>query len=307
LGHIAQLKILRNLTGQERMDSLENKESVNNLQIGLMTEDARNLYEIACKENAGGKDKYLNKVIEILETFPWNKQQGINFRDNETIRRVIPKLLKGMNDHVLGFDIAKAEICKFLLTNSACKDMTSVLTLRNPHEIGKKTIISDMAKAMGRQVFIVSRSTVDSKDAFNELVYGSENECGCILEAVLKTQTANPIIVLDELCAGNDEAMFALEKFLASFYTDQFCSKFIDKFIGRAASFDLSNVSIILTSSKMKIHIVGTHEVNFPNQTIDEKKAVIKNYLLPKLYKEYDILPSELPIPTEFIDDVING
>ena len=167
--------------------------------------------------------------------------------------------------------------------------------------VGKTSIAKSIAKAMGRKFARVSLGAIgDVKTLRGVPRYSEGSEPGQIIKALVRTQSMNPVILLDEIekSSGNkgllNDVMAALLEILDPEQNQTFVDHYVDYPV------DLSNVFFICTANNLgglSAALLDRVEViRFTSYSDAEKEVIAKKYILPKVLKETGLSSQHLQI-----------
>ncbi len=167
--------------------------------------------------------------------------------------------------------------------------------------VGKTSIAKSIAKAMNRKFARVSLGAIgDVKTLRGVPRYSEGSEPGQIIKALVRTQSMNPVILLDEIekSSGNkgllNDVMAALLEILDPEQNKTFVDHYVDYPV------DLSNVFFICTANNLgglSAALLDRVEViRFTSYSDTEKEVIAKNYILPKILKETGLSSQHLQI-----------
>jgi ATP-dependent Lon protease len=170
--------------------------------------------------------------------------------------------------------------------------------------VGKTSIAKSIAKAMGRKFARVSLGAIgDVKTIRGVPRYVEGAEPGQIVKSLVRTQSMNPVILLDEIEKSSgqqgilNDVMAALLEILDPEQNQRFVDHYIDYPV------DLSNVFFICTANNLgglSAALLDRVEViRFTSYSDEEKEVIAKNYILPKVLKETGLSNQHLQIQDE--------
>jgi ATP-dependent Lon protease len=151
---------------------------------------------------------------------------------------------------------------------------------------GKTTFAAALAEAMGRQLVRIPFGGLGSgKDLRGESRLHLEAEPGLVIKAMIRAKTRNPVILLDEIDRVAVEARTDVMGVLVELLDPEQNQAFTDYYIDYP--FDLSQAIFIGTAnatSNIATAVMDRMEpLGMPSYTDDEKIAIGKSYLLPKV------------------------
>lgn len=170
---------------------------------------------------------------------------------------------------------------------------------------GKTTLAVSVAEALGRKFIRIPFGGLSSAlDLRGQSKTTQEAEPGMIIRAIRRAGVKNPVILLDELDRITPEARAAIMGVLIELLDANQNSNFTDYFLDYPV--DLSQVLFIATANNtnnISTAVMDRLEViQMPAYTDDEKIAIAKSYVLPRLLKETGLGEDNLKI-----DDAVWG
>ena len=174
--------------------------------------------------------------------------------------------------------------------------------------VGKSTIASSIASALKRKFYKIS---VGGLNDSSELIGHRRTYLGAspgkIMEAIIKCNTNNPVILIDEVDKIVKDYKGDPSSTLLDILDSNLNKNFTDNYIEE--SFDLSKVLFILTANDVNsINPVLRDRLEIiyiDNYTSFDKKDIAIKYLLPKICQKYSI--KKINITEEEIVELINN
>ena len=174
--------------------------------------------------------------------------------------------------------------------------------------VGKSTIASSIAGALKRKFYKIS---VGGLNDSSELIGHRRTYLGAspgkIMEAIIKCNTNNPVILIDEVDKIVKDYKGDPSSTLLDILDSNLNKNFTDNYIEE--SFDLSKVLFILTANEVNsINPVLRDRLEIiyiDNYTSFDKKDIAIKYLLPKICQKYSI--KKINITEEEIVELINN
>jgi len=171
--------------------------------------------------------------------------------------------------------------------------------------IGKTSMAKSIANAMGRKFVRVALGAIgDVRNLRGESRVNPDAEPGQIVKALVRSQTMNPLILLDEIDKVSGEGglrsdiMAALLEILDPEQNATFSDHYVDYPI------NLSNVMFITTANNLGTLSTALLDrldvIRFVSYSDEEKEVIARDYLLPKVLKATGLEPNQI----EFSSDV---
>lgn len=241
--------------------------------------------------------------LDWITSLPW----GVHSRDNldlQRARRVLDR------DHD-SLDDVKDRFIEFLAVGALRGEVTgSIILLVGPPGVGKTSIGKSIADALGRKFYRFSvggmRDEAEIKGHRRTYIGAMP---GKFIQAMKEVETANPVIMLDEVdkigsSYAGDPASALLEVLDPSQNSD-----FLDHYLD--VRFDLSNVLFVCTANQLDT-IPGPlldrmETIRLSGYITDEKIEIAKNHLWPKQLERANISRNQLRLKTDALREIIDG
>ncbi|MDO5110722.1 MAG: endopeptidase La [Clostridia bacterium] len=241
--------------------------------------------------------------IECLLDLPWTEVSEDNL-DVKHARKILDE------DHY-GLDKVKDRIVEYIAVAARTHKLNGqILCFIGPPGVGKTSISSSIARAMGRKFVRMSLGGVrdEAEIRGHRRTYIGAMP-GRVIAAMRQADVINPVILFDEIDKlasdyRGDPAAAMLEV-LDSAQNDTFQDHFVE------IPYDLSKVMFITTANNRE----GIPEplldrmeiIDVPSYLETEKIEIAKRHLLPKQKEKHGIGKSELTIPDTLYPLIING
>lgn len=261
------------------------------------------------KSQGPGNNPEHEWIINYLNTFlklPWDKVT----MDNDDIKKTRGILDR---DH-FGLEKVKKRIIEYLsvrkLNNQENKGKGSILCLNGPPGVGKTSLAKSIAEALGKNFYRLSLGGVrdESEIRGHRRTYIASMP-GMIMQSLIRAQTKNPVILLDEIDKVGVHFKGDVSSSLLEVLDPEQNSTFKDHYIG--TPFDLSEVFFICTSNYLENVAPPLRDrlevIEIPGYTIEEKSQICKKYLIPKQIKEKGLSNDQIKISLNFDDDIIES
>lgn len=243
------------------------------------------------------QSNYLREMLDL----PWDHYSEDNL-DLAHAKEVLDA------DH-FGLEKVKERILEYLAVLKLKADMKSpILCLYGPPGVGKTSLGKSIAKAINREFVRMSLGGLhdESEIRGHRKTYIGAMP-GRILQNIKKAGTSNPVFILDEIDkVGTDfrgDPQSALLEVLDPEQNGSFHDNFLD------IDYDLSKVMFIATANDLST-IAGPLRdrmeiIEVSGYLLEEKREIAKRHLIPKQLENHGIDASNISIPDEVIDTVI--
>lgn len=173
---------------------------------------------------------------------------------------------------------------------------------------GKTTIASSIAEAMGRKFSRIPFGGMgDPLDLRGQSRMHPEAEPGKIVKALKDTQSVNPVILLDEIDRVTDQGRASIMGVLVELLDPKQNNSFVDHYIDYPI--DLSQVLFIATANNttnISTAVLDRIEpISMPSYTDEEKIAIGRDYILPKILQAAGVPEGALVIDPEVWPQVV--
>ncbi len=170
--------------------------------------------------------------------------------------------------------------------------------------VGKTSLAKSIAQAMGRKFVRIAVGAIGSTHVLRGQSKAVPNaEPGQIIKSLIRTQTMNPVILLDEIdkASGNKALLNDIMATLLEILDPEQNSTFVDQYIDYPVN--LSRALFICTANNLgtiSTALLDRMEViRFTSYTDDEKEVIAKKYSLPKVLRNTGLSPDQLVIQDE--------
>jgi len=227
----------------------------------------------------------IRNYIDILLNLPWNKSSKEIYD--------IDKIRKSLESTHFGLEETKERIIEHIIVkhNTNSRNLP-ILCLVGPPGVGKTSIASSIAEALNLKCVKISVGGVNDEA---EIIGHRRTYVGAapgkIMSSISKVGVNNPVFIIDEIDKMTKDIKGDPASALLEVLDKEQNNKFVDHFIDE--EFDLSKVMFILTANyidKIPEELKDRMEIiNVSSYTEYEKIKIARNYIIPKLKKEYDI------------------
>lgn len=239
---------------------------------------------------------YLDTVLSL----PWKKRTK-ELLDINHVQEILDR------DHY-GLEKVKERITEYLAVRTLTGSRSPVLCLVGPPGVGKTSIAKSVAEALNRKLAQISLGGVhDEADIRGHRKTYIGAMPGRITEALIRVQSKNPLMLLDEVDKmGTDYKGDPSAALLELLDTEQ-NSVFRDHYT--EVPFDLSEVMFIMTANTcdtISRPLLDRMEViEISGYTHEEKLNIAKQHLLPKALEKSGLEGRHVEIADSAVSDII--
>ena len=216
---------------------------------------------------------------------PWNNES----KDITDIKKIESTL----DESHFGLDSVKKRILEFIAVKKKTNTANSpILCLVGPPGVGKTSLASSIARALGKEFVKVSLGGINDEAEIlgHRRTYVGASP-GKIIQQMKKAKTSNPVFLIDEVDKitkdYKGDPASALLEILDKSQNNKFCDNYIEE------EFDLSKVLFILTANnieKVPAPLLDRLEIiELSSYTIYEKVSIAKYHLIPNLLEDYKV------------------
>jgi ATP-dependent Lon protease len=281
------------------------------------TEIEKKINEVKLSKEA--KDKALNEFKKLKTMSPMSAEASVirNYLEWildipwETFSKEINDISgaeKILNQDHYGLEKVKERILEFLAVKKRSQKATgTILCFIGPPGVGKTSLGKSIARATGREFAKISLGGIrDEAEIRGHRRTYIGSMPGRFIQAMKKTKTSNPIILLDEIDKlGNDwrgDPSSALLEVLDPEQNSQFNDHYLE------VDYDLSNVMFICTGNTYNIPsplLDRLEVIEVSGYTEKEKVEIAKKYLVPRKMEKNVLKSNEFKLDKNAITKIV--
>lgn len=307
-----QMKSIRKELGDDDASLIEEYEQkIADAEMPKAVEEQaeKELRRLERQGEQSGESSMIRSYLDWLIAVPWSK------RSDEKLDPVYTREVLDA-DHA-GLDDVKKRITEFVAVRKLRQERESeadsradgaILTLVGPPGTGKTSIGESIAKALGREFVRISLGGVHDEAEIRghrRTYIGSMP--GRIVRALRDAETMNPVILLDEVDkVGADwrgDPSAALLEVLDPAQNHNFRDHYLD------VEIDLSQVVFLATANMLDTvpaPLLDRMEIiAFDGYTVEEKRAIASDYLLPRQIKRNGLNEVEVEVEDAVLADLV--
>jgi ATP-dependent Lon protease len=301
-----QMKSIREELGESDEDDVE--ELRERIRIAQLPEDAlkiakKQLSRLAGMQQQSAEYNVTRTYVEWLADLPWNKSTTDKL-DPADCRRCLDE------DH-FGLEKVKKRIVEYIAVRKLRADKKGpILCFIGPPGVGKTSLGRSIARSMGRRYHRIALGGVrdEAEIRGHRRTYVGALP-GRIIQGLKKVAVKNPVLVLDEIdklgvdMMGDPSA--ALLEVLDPAQNGTFQDHYVD------TPFDLSQITFLATANNPET-IPGPlwdrlEVIEVAGYTRAEKKAIAKEFLVPKQLSSHGLTDERLRFEDEGISTIIES
>ncbi len=241
--------------------------------------------------------------LDVFSRLPW----GIHSKDNMSL----PSAKRALNLHHAELGDVKDRIIEFLALGALKGEMSgSIILLVGPPGVGKTSIGHSISVALKRKFYRFSlggmRDEAEIKGHRKTYIGAMP---GKIIQALSESETANPVIMLDEIDKVGSSYQGDPSSALLEVLDPEQNSHFLDNYLD--VRFDLSKALFICTANQLdtipKPLLDRMEVIRLSGYITEEKIQIARKHLWPKQLNKAGIKKSKITLSDAAIKTIIDG
>ena len=241
--------------------------------------------------------------LELILDLPWNEYTDDNF-DLRNSQKILDR------DH-FGLEEVKDRIIEYLSVLKLKKNMKSpIICLYGPPGVGKTSLGKSIANSLNRKYARISLGGLrDEAEIRGHRKTYIGAMPGRIIKSIKKTNSSNPVFVLDEIDKLTRDMHGDPSSALLEVLDPEQNESFYDNYL--EIGYDLSKVLFIATANSLaEVHPALRDRmeiIEINGYTVEEKIQIAKRHLIPKQISNHGIKKSDINLTTKTIEKIIDS
>ena len=259
----------------------------------------------------------LKNWVDTFMRLPFNKVSRLPVQIDDGLDKCsefMENSMQILNSAVYGLNDAKMQIMQLIgqwIVNPSA--IGTAIALKGPMGTGKTTLIKDgISKILNRPFSLIALGGATDASFLEGHSYTYEGSTwGKIVDILLQTKCSNPIIYFDELDKVSDtprgeEIIGILTHLIDTSQNNNFHDKYFSEI-----EFNLSRALFIFSyNDENKVNSIlrdRMYKISTKGYTIEDKRNIVKNYLIPLIIKEIKFKETDLVFPDDTINYIVNN
>jgi ATP-dependent Lon protease len=238
----------------------------------------------------------IRSYLEALISIPWTKRAGDGKIDLRAVEAAF-------DEEHLGMEESKQRLLEVLAVAELRGDLRGPIPcIVGPPGVGKRTLATAIARGLGRPVVRLELGGRGEGQLVGTRRSRTGAQMGKVMQLIVEAGVKNPVFILEELDdvgLGNvdGDPVEALEELLDEENREEFTDRYLD------VAFDLSEVFFVGAAGDffriprdLRDHFI---EIRIAGYTPEEKIAIARDWLFPRIVKEHGLTTDEVHIADE--------
>ena len=300
-----QLKAIHTELGddEEERDELEKRIKAKQMPAEVEEKALKELTRMSRMQTSSPDYNVLRMYIDWLLDIPWQEKTT----DTEKLSDAV----KILNEDHYGLEKIKERITEYLAVLKLTNGLNApILCLVGPPGVGKTSIASSVARALGRKFVRMSLGGVkdESEIRGHRKTYIGALP-GRIIAGLKNAGSSNPVFLLDEVDKLSSDMRGDPASALLEVLDPAQNATFRDRYL--EVPYDLSKVLFITTANSVDTiprPLLDRMElIELSGYTQEEKREIAKRYLVPKKRAANGLEEGQLSFDNGAIDEIITG
>lgn len=300
-----QLKAIHTELGddEDEREELERKIKEKGMPEEVEQKALKELSRMGKMQSSSPEAGVSRTYIEWLLDIPWNESTA----DTEKLDDAV----KVLNEDHYGLEKIKERITEYLAVLKLTDGLNApILCLVGPPGVGKTSIATSVARALGRKFVRMSLGGVKDEAEIRghrKTYIGSMP--GRIINGMKQAGSVNPVFLLDEIDKLSSDMRGDPASALLEVLDPAQNSTFRDRYL--EVPYDLSKVLFITTANGLdsipRPLLDRMELIELNGYTQEEKREIAKRYLVPKKREANGLKEGQIAFGDDALDEIISG
>lgn len=292
------------------------KTKIDNLQVSeAIREIIQKKYEDYSNDpNGSSHSNELRKWLIWTVDLPFDRISPLPIlENNEDVNNYCVNIMKTLDQNIYGMKKVKERILEVVVSRIINpRNKCGMIALQGSPGVGKTTICKYISEAVGLPYQRINLGGSTDSTIFKGCASSwAGSTPSVILQSLINMKCSNGILVLDEIdkigfSPKGKEVQSSLlhltDYSQNSEYSDDFISEFPHDLSRLWFLFTLNDENNVDLTLKDRLEII-----RIPEYKKEEKKEILKNYILPKVLKEQELAENDIVLNDDVIEDLVGG